>query len=301
MEEVHYLNRATGKIEVENIYGENWLRFTYEKPIGKFFLWLLVKRKLFSAWYGYRANSSHSKSKIQPFIEKFKVNQNEFLDLSKNFQTFNEFFYRKLKPEARPIDEGKHAVVFPADGRHLGFQDISKVNGIYVKGQSFDLKSFLQSSQLAKIFEGGSLVISRLCPVDYHRFHFPAKGEYKNTHVINGSLYSVSPIALKKNISFFWQNKRYLSVLASKSLGQMAQVAVGATCVGSAKFTIDDYKEVKKGDEWGYFSFGGSCVITLFEKDKVSLAQDLLDASDKGLELYAKMGEIMGTQKISID
>jgi phosphatidylserine decarboxylase len=72
---------------------------------------------------------------------------------------------------------------------------------------------------------------------------------------------------------------------------------VGATCVGSANFTIDDYKEVNKGDEWGYFSFGGSCVITLFEKDKVSLAQDLLDASDKGLELYAKMGEIMGTQK----
>ncbi|MDG1138482.1 MAG: archaetidylserine decarboxylase [Opitutales bacterium] len=297
MEEIHYLNRATGKVEKEDIYGESWLRFTYEKPLGKFFLWLLVKRKMFSAWYGYRASSASSKARIQPFIEKFKVNKKEFLDFPEDYKTFNQFFYRKLKPDARPIDDRKNSIVFPADGRHLGFQDISKVDGIYVKGQTFNLNSFLQSSQLAKVFQGGSLVISRLCPVDYHRFHFPATGEYKNTRLINGSLHSVSPIALKQNISFFWQNKRYLSILASKSLGQVAQVAVGATCVGSATFTSHDYKDVNKGDEWGYFSFGGSCIITLFERDKVSLSQDLLDASQNGLELYAKMGEIMGTDK----
>ena len=297
MEEIRYLNRSTGTVEKEDIYGEHWLRFTYEKPLGKFFLWFLVKRKLFSCWYGYQANRSSSKSKIQPFVEKFRVNQEEFLDPLNSYQNFNEFFYRKLKPEARPIDMCLDSIIFPADGRHLGFQDISKINQIYVKGQAFDLNSFLQSSKLAKVFEGGSLVISRLCPVDYHRFHFPADGEYNRTHLINGSLYSVSPIALRQNISYFWQNKRYLSLLSNQSFGQIAQVAVGATCVGTASFTSDGKDLVKKGDEWGYFSFGGSCIVTLFEKGRVSLDQDLINATNRGLELYAKMGEKMGNQR----
>jgi phosphatidylserine decarboxylase len=297
VEEIHYLNRISGTVEKEDIYGESWLRFTYEKPLGKFFLWFLVKRKLFSSWYGYRANRFSSKSKVQPFVEKFGVNQNEFLDPLDSYQTFNEFFYRKLKPEARPIDKSVDSIVFPADGRHLGFQDISKINQIYIKGQTFDLNSFLQSSKLAKIFKGGSLVISRLCPVDYHRFHFPADGEYNGTDLINGSLYSVSPIALRQNISYFWQNKRYLSLLSNPSFGQIAQVAVGATCVGTATFTSLEKDYVKKGNEWGYFSFGGSCVVTLFEKGRVTLSQDLVNASSRGLELYAKMGEKMGNQR----
>lgn len=297
MEEIRYLNRSTGTVEKEDIYGEHWLRFTYEKPLGKLFLWFLVKRKLFSSWYGYRADRSSSKSKVQPFVEKFGVNQEEFLDPLDSYQTFNEFFYRKLKPEARPIDNSFDSMVFPADGRHLGFQDISKINQIYVKGQAFDLNSFLQSSKLAKIFEGGSLVISRLCPVDYHRFHFPADGEYNGTDLINGSLYSVSPIALRQNISYFWQNKRYLSLLCNPSFGQIAQVAVGATCVGTATFTSLEKDYAKKGDEWGYFSFGGSCIVTLFEKGRVALSQDLINASNRGLELYAKMGEKMGHQR----
>ena len=297
MEDIRYLNRSTGSVEKEDIYGERWLRFTYEKPLGKFFLWFLVKRKLFSSWYGYRADRFSSKSKVQPFVEKFGVNQEEFLDPLDSYQTFNEFFYRKLKPEARPIDNSFDSIVFPADGRHLGFQDISKINQIYVKGQAFDLNSFLQSSKLAKIFEGGSLVISRLCPVDYHRFHFPADGEYNGTDLINGSLYSVSPIALMQNISYFWQNKRYLSLLSNQSFGQIAQVAVGATCVGTASFTSHGKDLVKKGDEWGYFSFGGSCIVTLFEKGRISLDQDLINATNSGLELYTKMGEKMGNRR----
>ena len=79
MGNIQYLNRSTGKVEVEDVYGEKWLRFTYESSLGKFFLWSLVKRKLFSSWYGALANRKKSKEKILPFIQKFKVDEKEFL------------------------------------------------------------------------------------------------------------------------------------------------------------------------------------------------------------------------------
>ena len=119
MGNIQYLNRSTGKVEVEDVYGEKWLRFTYESSLGKFFLWSLVKRKLFSSWYGALANRKKSKEKILPFIQKFKVDEKEFLAPTESFLTFNEFFYRKLKKSSRPISPDEKSIVFPADGRHL--------------------------------------------------------------------------------------------------------------------------------------------------------------------------------------
>ena len=100
----------------------------------------------------------------------------EFAKSPFDYKTFNEFFYRALRPEARPITPGDEIGVFPADGRHLGFANVDTAEGFYVKGAKFTFAELFGSAEAARPFAGGSMLISRLCPVDYHRFHFPVGG-----------------------------------------------------------------------------------------------------------------------------
>ena len=291
---IQFFNRSKGTVETERVYGENWLKLIYDNPFGKLLLWAAVKKSWFSRWYGWRMSQPASKARIRPFIRKYKLDEEEFDSDPEGFRSFNEFFSRKLKPDARPIEQENAVAVFPADGRHLGVQNLSANLGFYVKGQKFDLPKLFQSEELAGRFRKGSLIISRLCPVDYHRFHAPVSGKISEARLINGSLFSVNPIALRKRLSVFWENKRYLCMIDSDYHGKVAQFIVGATCVGSATFTFSQNQRVKKGEELGYFSFGGSSVLTLFEKDRLRISEDVQQHSQANIETYAKMGEEMG-------
>lgn len=289
------MHRYDGCIRREKVYGQKWLKLIYSSPLGKIPLWAAIKRAWFSNWYGRKMNRPESQEKISGFIREFDLDETEFASPANSFASFNDFFSRKLKAGARPICKEPETIAFPADGRHLGFSNLAETSSIFVKGQTFDLPGLFQSNELAKPYLRGSLVISRLCPVDYHRFHFPVQGHASQPKLINGFLYSVNPLALRKKISIFWQNKRFLSFINTKNGGRVAQFLVGATCVGSVSFASDFPRAVSKGDEFGYFSFGGSSVLTLFEEGKVSLSPDLLKNSSEGIELYAKMGDQMGS------
>jgi phosphatidylserine decarboxylase len=232
-----------------------------------------------------------SASRILPFIEKYAMNPADFLEPPSSYKSFNEFFFRKLKLDARPI--AASPVVFPADGRHLGFSDISKIDSFFVKGQTFDLPALLGDSALAAKYAHGSLVLSRLCPVDYHRFHFPAAGIPSETRTIPGPLFSVSPIALANKLSYLWTNKRTLTQLQTEDFGTILLLEIGATCVGSIHQTYTPNQRVEKAAEKGYFAFGGSSTITIFEPGKITLANDLLENSSKQNELYARIGSQM--------
>jgi phosphatidylserine decarboxylase len=297
VESIQYFNRHSGRPETEQIYGEASLRWIYGSPLGKLSLHALVKRHAFSKWYGARMSKPCSSSKIEPFIERYGLDPDEFADPTSSFHSFNEFFYRKLKPATRPIADSP--IVFPADGRHLGFPDISEIDSFFVKGQSFDLPALLGDAALAEKFAKGSLVLSRLCPVDYHRYHFPAAGIPSETKTIPGPLFSVSPIALAKNLSYLWTNERTLTQLETQDFGTILIMEIGATCVGSIHQTFSPGKPVEKGEEKGYFAFGGSSTITIFEPGKVKLSADLLEHSAKQTELYARIGSAMGTHPTS--
>ena len=112
--------------------------------------------------------------------------------------------------------------------------------------------------------------------------------------MINGALYSVSPLALKQNINYLTENKRAHTEIDSPNFGKVLMFEVGATCVGSFEYTFTPEVPMQKGSEKGYFRFGGSETILLFEPGKISLAEDLLENSRIGRELYARMGDIMG-------
>lgn len=296
---ITFFNRTTGRLEQEQIYGEAPLRFAYQNPAGRAMLELIVKRALFSRWYGWRMDKPASRARVQPFIAKYGLDPAEFADAPDSYASFNEFFCRKLKPGARPVAADPDAVVFPADGRHLGFQNVAEAPGVFVKGQRFDIPTLLGSAELGARYREGTLVLSRLCPVDYHRFHFPCAGTPGTPRLINGPLYSVNPIALRRRLAYLWENKRAITELTTPSLGSVLLIEVGATNVGSIIQTMTPGAPVAKGDEKGCFKFGGSSTITLFEPGKVRLAADLIAHSAEQREIYARMGETMGCDSVN--
>lgn len=294
VEAIRYFNRHTGELETEQVYGEGFLRWSYGNPLGAISLNAFVKRPFFSAWYGRRMSTPASAARVSPFILKYALDPADFAEAADSYRSFNEFFYRKLKPAARPVDPDESSVVFPADGRHLGFQRASEIENVFVKGQKFDLPALLGDSELAARYADGALVLSRLCPVDYHRFHFPATGTPGETRIIDGPLFSVSPIALRQRLAYLWTNKRAITELATEHFGRVLLLEIGATCVGTIRQTFTPGQAVAKGAEKGYFAFGGSSTLTLFEPGVIRLEDDLLENSAKQIELYAQIGSRMG-------
>ncbi len=291
---IRYFHRRTRVVETEQVFGERWVRFAYENPAGRFFVWLAARRAFFSQWYGRKMNKRESALQVLPFIADCGINVDEFAKPAFDYKTFNEFFYRALKPEARPIAPGDDVAVLPADGRHLVFPDVAQAGGFYVKGATFSLSELLGDMALTAKFAGGAMVISRLCPVDYHRFHFPAAGVPGEPRLINGWLYSVSPIALRRNVRYLVENKREVTLLESERFGTVAAIEVGATNVGSILQSYIAGRPVAKGDEKGMFAFGGSCVITLFQRGRITFDADLVAQSAQHVETYALMGESLG-------
>ena len=293
---IEYFDRAKGVLQFESIYGEGFLRWAYGTVMGRLTVRLIVQRAWFSIWYGWRMNQAASRAKIEPFIQRFRLDRSEFVEPDGGFAHFNDFFYRKLKPGARPIGGGLEQVVFPADGRHLAIPELDTAKVFYIKGQAFDLERFVGDAELAKRFAGGALLISRLCPVDYHRFHFPLAGEADASVLLGGSLCSVSPLALRRRLAILWENRRVRTRLRTPRFGEVLNFEVGATCVGGIHQT---YKPgtVAQGGEKGYFSFGGSCVVTLFQAGAVTFDNDLIEYSAQGIEVYARMGEACGSAR----
>ena len=173
MDEIVYFDRYLRKLCVEKVYGDKALRWTYGTLPGRVLLNVAVKRALFSRWYGWRMDRPASRHRIAKFIRDYELDASEFVRDVDDFADFNEFFFRQLKPESRPVDTDSSSVVFPADGRHLCVPYISQCQSLFVKGEMFDLATLLQDTELAKRYANGSRLLSRLCPVDYHRVHFP--------------------------------------------------------------------------------------------------------------------------------
>ncbi len=297
MNEIVYFDRYRNETCVEKVYGDKALRWTYGTLAGRISLNIVVKRALFSRWYGWRMDRPSSRHRIAKFIKDYELDASEFVRGVADFADFNEFFFRQLKPESRPVDPGPLSVVFPADGRHLCVPDISQCEGLFVKGEMFDLSKLLQDSDLANRYANGSLVLSRLCPVDYHRFHFPCAGVPGATRLINGPLFSVNPIALCQNIHILTTNKRCVTELKTETFGRVLVMEIGATCVGSIVQTYAEGTPVLKGSEKGYFRFGGSSTITIFEPGRIQFDADLIENARQNREVYARVGDRMGRSK----
>lgn len=301
--QIKYKDRKTNETLIEKVPGGNFMQFLYgQSPFGKLLLHQLFKRKFISTFIGRYMNSSLSKSRINAFIKEFNIKMDDYIIPKNGFKHFNDFFYRKIKPEARPISKD---IVSPADGKILVFNKITDTKTFFIKGEYFNLITFLQNKKLAKKYHQGAMAIIRLAPVDYHRYHFHIDGIAGKNHKIKGQYFSVSPIALQKSLRVFCENKREYMEVNNDQIGDSLICDVGATMTGGIVQTYQENQLVSKGDEKGYFVFGGSTLVVLFQKNTIQFSKDIIHNTNNGLETTIKMGEtiakITKTTKTNIE
>ena len=291
---IEYIERKTGEIKVEKVPGEKYLKFLYYNPLGELPLNLVIKKKFLTEYYGKKMDKPESVKKIPSFIEQADINIAEAKKRVEEFKSFNDFFYRELKEGARTVDYRENVLASPADGKILAFENLDREKEFYIKGDRFTLEEFFADKELANKYKNGVFMIIRLAPIDYHRFHFPVDGEISESKLIDGVYYSVSTHAIKKNFRILCENKREYSILKTEKFGDIAMFEVGATMVGGIKQSYKSNSYVKKGEEKGYFYFGGSTCVLVFERGKVKIDEDLLENTKKGIETKVYMGEKIG-------
>jgi phosphatidylserine decarboxylase len=286
-------NRITGEIEYEDTYKFKGLKFLYHNPIGKVITQGILSRRYMSAIYGAHMKSRRSKSVIKPFVEHYKINTSEIKRPMDSFRSFNDFFIRELVPGARPIDNTPQNLISPADSRLLVF-DLSSGPSIPVKGYWYSLIQLVKDKNIAKNYADGWCFVYRLAPPDFHRFCYIDKGSQEKVKRLRGVLHSVHPIALKSKKSLLSKNYRELTVLKTENFGEVIHIEVGALLVGKVIQKFRGQHEFVRGEEKGWFEYGGSTVIQLFRKDSIKPDGDILEYSSKGIETLVKIGEKTG-------
>ncbi|KAH0385734.1 hypothetical protein KCU92_g3209, partial [Aureobasidium melanogenum] len=242
---------------------------------------------------------------IVPFIESFDLQESMSEMKEPNpakYKNFNDFFSREIREDARPIDEpGNDLVVSsPADCRLTAFPTVDLATKYWIKGFGFTIEKLLNSAQLASTFNNGSIVIARLAPQDYHRWHSPVSGTIESITEIPGAYYTVNPQAINEagTLDVFCENRRSVMVVRrAGSNSKVAIIAVGAMLVGSIKYNpgIDVGREIRRGECLGAFQYGGSTVINLYQEGDVTLDEDLVRNSTKEVcETLVKVGWRVG-------
>ena len=213
-------------------------------------------------------------------------------DTSDPYTSFNQFFIRRFRPRKRPFVEGGEFAAF-SEARYFGYASLDSDKRIPVKGNRMNIGRLLGHSHWESVFAGGPVLLARLCPVDYHRFHFFDDGKVLDHYPVRGKLHSVNPLALKMDDNIFSTNERYVSILDTAHFKRVAYVEVGALCVGKIVQSTD-LTSFKRGREKGYFLFGGSTIIVLGEKGAWTPSSDILENTAKGMETYIRLGDRVG-------
>jgi phosphatidylserine decarboxylase len=302
------LDRRTNRLTYEQMpsYHKYGMRLLFSGPVQRELLHTRAITSFFAREtirLGKAFDDPKSRKHIPSFVKMYQINLNELLDSNiSDYGTFNEFFYRKLKPDARSIAnrDDPNVIVSAADCRLIVFDNIDEATRIWIKGHHFSLHHLFDDKKLAQEFDGGSIAVFRLAPVDYHRFHSPIDGK----------------IAIKENLDVLTRNQRTVITIESETLDKIAFVAIGALLVGSVNFTVEPHQPINKGDEvgkmktiriliknsffcfsLGFFAYGGSTIVVVFKEGMVQWDDDLQHNSDNSMETLVRMGEKIGQRR----
>lgn len=289
-----YFDRYTKKIVIEPVYASSFLFWSYNTRIGLFLTRNIFSQKVVSKFYGWFNKTKWSRKKIKPFVNIMNVNTNELINNLSDFNSFNDFFIRKIDLRKRPVNQNPEVCVTPADGRIFVYPSIEANSEFYIKRNKFNLREFLRDDKLVNLYSGGSMLITRLYLTDYHHFHFPTKGYVSEPKAIKGKYYTSTSYSLESIIPFYSENFRMRTKLESKNFGQILMVEVGAFTVGSIIQDFHHNEQVNKGEHKGFFEIGGSTIVLLFERGKIEFDSDLIENSNKGIETFVKMGDSIG-------
>lgn len=287
---IEVIDRLSGKVFEEKIFGEKFVRWAHETSLGRGLTASPWIQKLASKAYGTYASSPFSRGEIPRFLQEHAIKLEDFLEPEDGFSNFNDFFSRRLRPGARTFALDPAQVLSPAEGRVFYSPIVNGETALLVKGARYPVSDLIGDSAagLAHAY------VIRLCPVDYHRYHFGFAGKILQTKKLGGKLFSVNPIALDLRNDIFWENHREVFKLQTVDHRIAYQIEVGAICVGSMTQDKKAGDTFKAGDDKGTFLFGGSTCILLLPQSFVPHS-DIVDNSGKGFETYVRVGEQIGS------
>ncbi len=265
--------------------------------------YLLPKKALteLAGWGASKRAGWLTKAVIDVFVWFYKVDMSEAQKpYTASYRTFNDFFVRPLRDEARPVITDPNQLILPADGTISQLGHIDGMRIFQAKGHSYSLDALLAGNHaMAAQFHDGEFVTTYLAPRDYHRVHMPCNGILREMIYVPGDLYSVNPLTAQNVPNLFARNERVICYFETE-FGPLVQILVGATIVGSIETvwsgTVTPPRDgvikhqawpaanedgavvLLKGQEMGRFKLG-STVITLFAPGKITLADNLAAGS----------------------
>lgn len=264
------------------------LKLLYTTRTGRMLLRPLVT-PAFSKLAGALLNTRFSCRLIKPFVRSNAIDMDDYEETC--YRSYNDFFTRKIKKGAREISGGSSDLISPCDC-YASAYEISEDRILTVKNAEYTVSSLLHSKRLAARYQGGYALILRLTVSDYHRYAYAATGRQSKNYRIPGVFHTVNPIA-GEHFPIYKENSREYTVIHTSHLGDILQMEVGALMVGK----IVNHREsctVLRGEEKGYFEFGGSTIVLLLEKDTVTLREDLLVNTLSGYETQLRLGNSIG-------
>lgn len=261
------------------------LKFLYETIIGRILL-LFITRATFSKLVTWLLDCRISVIFIKPFIKKNNIDTSLYED--RKYKSFNDYFTRNKKEIN--IDEDRKAFISPCDCKLSVYKASDRT--FRIKHVDYSLDSLLKNSELAKEYKDDYVVICRLTPDNYHRYCYIDSGYQEKNNKIKGILHTVQPIALKR-YNFYKTNTREWTILHTNNFNEVVHIEIGAMTIGKIKNEHENYI-FKKGEEKGYFEFGGSTIVLLVKKGIITIDEDILENSKNNIETYVKYGEKIG-------
>ena len=287
-------------------------KFTYWQRAKVAFQYIMPQLYLtqLAGWFAQQKWGAVTHFVIKVFAKKYNVDMNEAKKENfSDYESFNQFFIRELKDDARKINENPTALCLPADGRVSQIGHIDDERLLQAKGHFFSLSDLLAGDEeLVNTFKNGEFATIYLSPRDYHRVHMPCDATLRKMIYVPGDLFSVNPFLAKHVPNLFARNERVICVFDT-AFGPMVQILVGATITASMStvwagvinpprtsevkvwtYQGDNAIKLTKGQEMGAFQLG-STVINLFPANSVTLAEHL------EVDVPVRMGEILATMK----
>ena len=287
-------------------------KFTYWQRAKVAFQYIMPQLYLtqLAGWFAQQKWGAVTHFVIKVFAKKYNVDMSEAKKENfSDYESFNQFFIRELKDDARKINENPTALCLPADGRVSQIGHIDDDRLLQAKGHFFSLSDLLAGDEeLVNTFKNGEFATIYLSPRDYHRVHMPCDATLRKMIYVPGDLFSVNPFLAEHVPNLFARNERVICVFDT-TFGPMVQILVGATITASMStvwagvinpprtgevkvwtYQGDNAIKLTKGQEMGAFQLG-STVINLFPANSVTLAEHL------EVSVPVRMGEILATMK----
>ena len=282
------IRKNNKKIEERSPKGASFL---YDNIFGRVVLYFARKRFV-SRIAGKYMDTKLSCKHIDSFIKNNNINMSDYPEVE--YKSFNEFFSRKIIPSKRNFSKKDTDFVSPADSKLLVYK-IDENRTFTIKGKTYTIEEILRDEKLAKEYKNGYFLVFRLSVDDYHRYSFIDDGEVLSTKKITGTFHTVGPIAFKK-YKVYSENHREYQVLKTKNFKDIIQMEVGALMVG--KIVNHNITNFKRGDEKGYFLFGGSTIVIMVKENVIEIDNDILENSNKNIETKIQLGEKVGKRVV---